>query len=214
MKQPSCIIPLIPHALPTTCPFVTQSPLWRISISSLKLISYDKAHKFQAFTATYGFVSPGTPSTFFFHWTQWTLSLSFLTFLHLCYLPSSATCPDSSISLSRTLSFLAIPPSSPNNTQPSELSHCAFVSDILDRVAMPFPLVLHGWLKPSVASDPYFWQHFTLTPPSELIFPPYKDLGGLARSTRNGKAVAVSGSVDPGLHNGFKKKKKKESTVI
>ena len=122
-------------------------------------------------------------------WTLWTLSLSTPTCLHLRYLwpfPFSVSCPAPSISLSSTLSFLVIPPSSSNNTQPSECSGCTFVTDILGRVAIPFLLILHGWLKPSVASDPYCWQHFTLTPPSELLLPPHKDLCGLACSAANG----------------------------
>lgn len=71
---------------------------------------------------------------FSFPWTLWTLSLSTPTCLHLRYLwplPFSVSRPAPSISLSSTLSFLVIPPSTPNNTQPSELSACTFVTDIL-----------------------------------------------------------------------------------
>lgn len=110
----------------------------------------------------------------------------------------TASHPASSISLSFTLSILVIPPTSPNNMQPSELLHRAFVNDILDRVAMSFPFILHGWLKPSVASDPYHWQHFTLTPPSELIFPQQKQPGwpGIRHTgwKSNDQSLQVSGA--------------------
>lgn len=47
---------------------------------------------------------------------------------------------------------------------PCNLQSChtcvVWVSDTLARVAILFPLMLHGWLKPYLGSDPYLWQHY------------------------------------------------------
>lgn len=163
MKQTSCILPHHPHCSPHPDSTVKDShPSGRfhmIRLVSFKLSDFGCMYCFvftpwsprhwdnkvyPILTPTRGSVSSHTPANFFPLWTQWPLQLSIATCLHLCYhwpFPFAASCPASSISLSSTLSFRVIPPSPPNDLQPSVLPHRAFVTDILDMLSC------NGWLK-------------------------------------------------------------------
>ena len=171
VKQPSCDNPvthqpliLSPHSI------LLETPLWRILISSLRPICNDKTCSFQAST-------PDLWLWVLLHPKQLLPSLDPVNVLSVPSYFSSFVLSLLICVIFKWINVFVIDPLIPcpsaliiNHLH--DLHACGFVSDTFNRVAMPFPLMLHGWLKPSVAPDPYCWQHFTLTPLSALIFPP------------------------------------------